>query len=53
MRELIDDVFTLFTWLPLAALLAGIAKTTTGKASNQWKHLVNWKWSVFKCSDTM
>jgi len=27
----------LFAWFPWAALLAGIAKTTTGKTRTEWK----------------
>jgi len=32
--------FALFEWFPRAALLAGIAKTATGKAFNECKTLV-------------
>jgi len=38
-----------FAWFARAALLAGIAKT---KHATIAKHLVNWGWSGFKCSDT-
>jgi len=38
MREVID-CFALFAWFSRAALLAGIAKTATGKACNECKTL--------------
>jgi len=44
--------FALFACFARAALLAGIAKTETDKACNEYKTLVNGDWSVFKCSDT-
>jgi len=40
--------YALFAWFAWAALLAGIAKTATGKVCNECKHLVSWDWSVFK-----
>jgi len=39
--------FALFAWFAWAVLLPGIAKAATNA-----KHLVNWDWSVFNCSDT-
>jgi len=44
--------FALFVWFAQATLLARIAKTATGeKHATSAKHLVDWDWSVFKCSD--
>jgi len=45
--------FALLAWFARVALLAGIAKTATGKTCNEWKTLIKWGWSVFKWSDTM
>ena len=42
----------LFAWLTRAKLLAGIAKTATGKACMSAKHLVDWDWIVSKYSKT-
>ena len=47
--------FALFAWFPWAVLLAGIAKTTTGKACNECKTLGQLKLVCFqmlghKCS---
>jgi len=44
--------FALFAWFARAELLAGIAKTATGKTSTSAKHLFIWDWSVFKCWHT-
>jgi len=44
--------FALFAWFSQAALLAGIARLQQSKTATSEKHLVNWDWSVFKCSDT-
>jgi len=44
--------FVLFAWFARARLLAGIVTTATGIGCNEWKHLVHWEWSAFKCSDT-
>jgi len=50
----VDYVFCALLWFARVALLAGIVKTTIGKAysTTSAKHLVSWGWSVFKCSDT-
>jgi len=43
--------FAFFAWFTRAALLAGIAKTATGKACNECKTLGQLGWFVFKkCS---
>jgi len=39
MREVIDMCFALFSWFAWEKLLAGIAKTATGKAYNVCKTL--------------
>jgi len=39
MKEVIDCVFALFAWFTQEELLAGIAKTVTGKAYNECKTL--------------
>ena len=39
MKEVIDCVFALFAWFNQEELLAGIAKTATGKAYNECKTL--------------
>jgi len=44
--------FAVFARFAQAALVAGIVKTATAKHATNAKHLVNWDWSVFKCSDT-
>ena len=44
--------FALFAWFARTVLLAGIAKTATGKAWNEWKTLGKLGVVVFKCSDT-
>jgi len=44
--------FALLTWFAREALLAGIAKTVTGKTYTSTKHLFTWDWSVLKCWDT-
>ena len=38
--------FALFAWLARRVLLAGTAKTATGKACNEHKTLVDWDWTV-------
>ena len=44
--------FALFAWFARTVLLAGIAKTATGKAWNECKTLGKLGVVVFKCSDT-
>ena len=44
------DCFALFAWFVQAALLAGIVKTATGKACNEWKTLGQLGLICIKCS---
>ena len=48
----VDYVFCALCMVCPAALFGGIAKTGTGKACNECKHLVNCDWSVLNCSVT-
>jgi len=54
MRDVIDYVFCALCIVSPASAVSWNRQATTGKACNEWseKHLLNWDWSAFKCSDT-